>query len=75
MHPMQHPIHFHGQRFYVEKVNGKTVQNRAWKDTVLVGQGDTVEIVLEASNPGKWMVHCHIAEHLTSGMMTNFDVN
>jgi FtsP/CotA-like multicopper oxidase with cupredoxin domain len=73
-HPMQHPIHFHGQRFFVDKVNGKKVKNRAWKDTVLVGLGDKVEIVLEASNPGKWMAHCHIAEHLTSGMMTGFEV-
>ncbi len=73
-HPMQHPIHFHGQRFFVDQVNGKKVKNRAWKDTVLVGQGDTVELILEASNPGKWMAHCHIAEHLTSGMMTGFEV-
>jgi suppressor of ftsI len=74
-HPMQHPIHFHGQRFFVDKVNGVTVKNRAWKDTVLVGLGDTVEIILDASNPGKWMAHCHIAEHLTSGMMIGFEVN
>lgn len=75
MHPMQHPIHFHGQRFVVLSVNGARVTNRAWKDTVLVGAGDTVEILLDAANPGKWMAHCHIAEHLTSGMMTGFDVS
>lgn len=73
-HPMQHPIHFHGQRFVVLSVNGKKVANRAWKDTVLVGRGDKVEIALDASNPGKWMAHCHISEHLTSGMMTGFEV-
>ena len=48
--------------------------NFVWKDTVLVKTGDTVEILLEASNVGKWMSHCHIAEHLTSGMMMTFDV-
>lgn len=74
-HPMQHPIHFHGQRFVVASVNGKKTKNRAWKDTVLVGTGDKVEILLDASNPGKWMAHCHISEHLTSGMMTGFEVN
>jgi FtsP/CotA-like multicopper oxidase with cupredoxin domain len=26
------------------------------------------------SNPGRWMVHCHIAEHLQAGMMMAFDV-
>jgi FtsP/CotA-like multicopper oxidase with cupredoxin domain len=26
------------------------------------------------SNPGTWMAHCHIAEHLNTGMMFNFVV-
>jgi FtsP/CotA-like multicopper oxidase with cupredoxin domain len=49
--------------------------NFAWKDTVLVPTGDTVEILLDASNPGEWMAHCHISEHLSSGMMLGFSVN
>ncbi|MFO1351211.1 MAG: multicopper oxidase family protein [Gammaproteobacteria bacterium] len=73
-HPMQHPIHFHGQRFAVLAVDGEPVSNRAWKDTVLVPAGAEVDIVLDASNPGKWMAHCHIAEHLSSGMMLGFEV-
>jgi len=74
-HPMQHPIHFHGQRVAILTVNGKKNENLVWKDSVLVQTGDTVEVVLEASNPGKWMIHCHIAEHLSSGMMMGFEVN
>ena len=73
-HPMQHPIHFHGQRFLILSRNGVKTTNYTWKDTVLVKTGETVEILLEASNVGKWMSHCHIAEHLTSGMMIGFDV-
>jgi FtsP/CotA-like multicopper oxidase with cupredoxin domain len=26
------------------------------------------------SNPGLWMAHCHIAEHMQSGMMFIFNV-
>jgi len=26
------------------------------------------------SNPGAWMVHCHIAEHLEGGMMFTYHV-
>jgi FtsP/CotA-like multicopper oxidase with cupredoxin domain len=26
------------------------------------------------TNPGRWMAHCHIAEHHESGMMFSFDV-
>ena len=74
MHPMQHPIHFHGQRFLVLAINGQPVENRVWKDTVLVPTGATVDIVLDPSNSGDWMAHCHIAEHLTAGMMFGFQV-
>ena len=74
MHPMQHPIHFHGQRFLVLSTNGIHNDNFAWKDTTLVQEGDTVEILVEMQNPGMWMAHCHIAEHLESGMMFDFTV-
>ena len=36
--------------------------------------GGTVDILLDPSNPGRWMVHCHIAEHLSAGMMAAFTV-
>lgn len=68
-HPMQHPIHFHGQRFLVLSDNDVKTDDFVWKDTVLVPAGHTVDILLDASNPGDWMFHCHIAEHLSNGMM------
>lgn len=74
MHPMQHPIHFHGQRFLVVSRDGVPQTNLVWKDTVLVKAGETVDIVLDTSNPGTWMAHCHIAEHLEAGMMMKFRV-
>jgi len=73
-HPMSHPIHIHGQRFFVLTRNGVRSENRVWKDTVVVGVGETVDILLELTNPGRWMIHCHIAEHLGAGMMTVFTV-
>jgi suppressor of ftsI len=74
LHGMQHPIHIHGQRFLVLAVNGVANQNLVWKDTVLVPAGAAVDILLDLGNPGRWMLHCHIAEHLTSQMMTFFTV-
>jgi FtsP/CotA-like multicopper oxidase with cupredoxin domain len=74
MHPMQHPIHFHGQRFLVLNKDGVENTNLVWKDTVLVPAGSTIDILLDAENPGAWMAHCHIAEHLSSGMMMEFVV-
>lgn len=74
MHPMQHPIHFHGQRFVVLSTNGVVNAAPVWVDTALIAKGDTVDILLEMSNPGKWMAHCHILEHAESGMMFPFTV-
>jgi len=74
MHPMQHPFHIHGQRFVVLDENGKRNDNPVWKDTVLVRAGQSVDILVDMSNPGNWMAHCHIAEHLHSGMMFGFVV-
>ena len=73
-HGMQHPIHIHGQRFLVLAVNGVPNTNLVWKDTVLLPAGATADILLDLSNPGRWMVHCHIAEHLSAQMMMAFTV-
>ncbi len=73
-HPMQHPIHFHGQRFLVVARDGIQQTNLVWKDTVMLKAGETVDIILDTSNPGVWMAHCHIAEHLEAGMMMKFTV-
>jgi FtsP/CotA-like multicopper oxidase with cupredoxin domain len=74
-HDMHHPFHIHGAgRFLVLDRDGVADDNLVWKDTVLVRAGEIVNILFEASNPGRWMAHCHIAEHAESGMMFNFDV-
>ncbi len=73
-HPMNHPVHFHGQRFLVLEKDGIPNKNLVWKDTELVTVGSNADILLELTNPGSWMAHCHIAEHLQSGMMMAFQV-
>jgi FtsP/CotA-like multicopper oxidase with cupredoxin domain len=75
MHPMSHPIHFHGQRLLLVARNGIPEDNLAWRDTILLPVGQTVDLLIEATNPGKWMTHCHIAEHLEAGMMMVFTVS
>lgn len=74
MHPMQHPIHIHGQRFLVVSTNGEQNKNLVWKDTTLIQTGDTVELLVQMDNPGKWLIHCHIPEHMEAGMLSQFEV-
>jgi FtsP/CotA-like multicopper oxidase with cupredoxin domain len=74
-HPMHHPFHIHGAgRFLVLARDGVVEPNLVWKDTALVRTGETMDIVLDVTNAGRWMAHCHIAEHHESGMMFSFEV-
>ena len=74
MHPMQHPIHLHGQRFAVVSKNSKANTSIEWKDTITIPNGQTYELLVVMDNPGEWMLHCHIAEHLETGMAITFEV-
>src|ERR671916_836819 len=74
-HPMHHPFHVHGAgRFLILARDEEPESNLVWKDTVLLRAGETVDILLHATNPGLWMAHCHIAEHTEAGMMFSFEV-
>jgi FtsP/CotA-like multicopper oxidase with cupredoxin domain len=74
-HPMHHPFHIHGAgRFLILSRDGRPEPNLVWKDTVLLRAGETVDILLYVTNPGLWMAHCHIAEHIEGGMMFSFNV-
>jgi FtsP/CotA-like multicopper oxidase with cupredoxin domain len=74
-HPMHHPFHIHGAGRFLILARDEVVEpNLVWSDTVLVRTGETVDILLDVTNPGLWMAHCHIAEHHESGMMFSFNV-
>jgi FtsP/CotA-like multicopper oxidase with cupredoxin domain len=65
-----HPMHLHGHSFRVLSRNGVADPNRIWSDTVLVPPREAVEIAFVADNPGYWMLHCHVTDHQTAGLMT-----
>jgi FtsP/CotA-like multicopper oxidase with cupredoxin domain len=64
-----HPMHLHGHLFRVLSKNGKEVVPRQWADTALLDPDSRAEIAFVADNPGNWMLHCHVLEHQSSGMM------
>jgi FtsP/CotA-like multicopper oxidase with cupredoxin domain len=65
-----HPMHLHGHSMRVLSRNGVSVPHREWADTVLVPPKETVDVAFVADNPGDWMLHCHVADHQMSGLMT-----
>ena len=64
----EHPMHLHGFAFRVLSRNGAPNMRGEWLDTVLVQPRETVEIAFVADNPGDWLFHCHILEHMAAGM-------
>ncbi len=68
-----HPIHIHGHTFTVLGSDKRTLPPHH-ADTVLLMEEETVEVAFVADNPGRWMLHCHVAEHQETGMMAYFTV-
>ena len=68
---MDHPIHIHGTKFQIVSLNGSQPEREIWKDTVNVPAGEYVDIAFTMTNPGMWMLHCHILDHEDGGMMTS----
>jgi suppressor of ftsI len=75
LHPMNHPLHLHGQRFLVVASDGEPNPYLVWKVTAIIPVGSTVDLLLDLSNPGSWMLHCHIGEHAAAGMMAALTVD
>lgn len=69
-----HPMHLHGHSFRQLTRNGEPVPHRPWLDTVLVAPDETAEIAFVADNPGDWLFHCHVLEHMQAGMAAVFRV-
>ena len=67
-----HPMHIHQVHFLVFAANGKPLENPVWLDTVNVPVGETVDVVMDFTNPvikGMSLFHCHLLNHEDKGMM------
>ena len=73
---MDHPFHIHGNAFQVISRNGIPESLIAWRDTVLVGRGETVRLRIPFRDfAGQTVYHCHILDHEDLGMMGNLMIN
>ncbi|GLT19077.1 metallo-oxidoreductase [Vibrio zhanjiangensis] len=69
-----HPIHIHGHTFTVLELDGKKIAEPYHTDTVLLGKNGTAKAAFVADNPGRWMYHCHVIEHMKTGLMGYIEV-
>jgi len=65
-----HPIHLHGNTFYVTGTEAGRAPESTWRpeNTVLLGVAQARDIEFEANYPGDWMLHCHLPHHMMNHM-------
>ena len=40
-----------------------------------IGLGSMATADMVADDPGTWMLHCHVADHIAAGMLTTYTIN
>jgi FtsP/CotA-like multicopper oxidase with cupredoxin domain len=67
-----HPMHIHGNQFYVTGTEGGRIPETAWfpGNTVLVGVAQARDVEFDAIYPGEWMLHCHLPHHMMNQMVS-----
>jgi FtsP/CotA-like multicopper oxidase with cupredoxin domain len=69
-----HPMHLHGHSFQVVELDGEKIENGPIRDTIQIPpRCHTAKICFKANNPGKWLFHCHMIEHVEHGMATSIE--
>lgn len=80
---LDHPIHLHGHDFFHlaagtgtwdGNVDALTFDNPMRRDVMILPGGYLI-IAFPADNPGAWLMHCHIAWHVTDGLSLQFIEN
>jgi FtsP/CotA-like multicopper oxidase with cupredoxin domain len=60
-----HTVHWHGVT---------VLWSGHRKDVIPLSPAVTETVDLTADNPGTWMLHCHVNDHILAGMMTKFTI-
>ena len=60
-----HAFHIHGHRWW----NGLR-----YVDSEILGPSTTLNVEYVENNPGTWLYHCHVTEHMAGGMIGYYHV-
>lgn len=61
-----HAFHTHGHHFKVTHKDGFPLPQPYMADTLLFGPGERYDVMIEANNPGRYVMHDHIDTHVTN---------
>jgi len=60
-----HVFHLHGHRWHSQG---------GWVDSQIIGPSTTLTVEYTEDNPGEWLYHCHVIEHMMGGMVGRYTV-
>lgn len=63
-----HSVHFHGEMLR------EMSRRNLYKDVFDLPSAVALDLILDAVNPGLWMIHCHV-EHHASEMMATYEIS
>jgi len=63
-----HAMHLHGHDFWIRTSKRSNNHIDVKRDTYLMSPKEKAELIFVADNPGQWLLHCHMLEHMASGM-------
>jgi FtsP/CotA-like multicopper oxidase with cupredoxin domain len=70
-----HPFHIHTTEFQVTAINGRSLAEPIWRDTVNVPRLGSVTLRARFQEfTGRFVLHCHILNHEDLGMMQLLEV-
>ena len=64
-----HVFHLHGHRWRSEE------GYQGWVDSQILGPSTTCTIEYTEDNPGDWIYHCHVTDHMMGGMVGRYSVS
>lgn len=78
--PVAHPIHLHGHDFYVlgagtgifDNTQSLKYDNPPRRDVAMLPPSGWLVLAFITDNPGAWLMHCHIAWHISLGLGAQF---
>jgi FtsP/CotA-like multicopper oxidase with cupredoxin domain len=83
--PLEHPMHLHGHDFLVLGASARNAgpftaadkgqldwDNPTRRDTTMVAANGWLVLAFLTDNPGAWLMHCHIAWHISGGLGVDF---
>jgi FtsP/CotA-like multicopper oxidase with cupredoxin domain len=63
-----HVFHLHGHRW-------RSAQGyQGWVDSQILGPSTTLTVEYTENNPGDWIYHCHVTDHMMGGMVGRYRV-